>query len=149
MIRNFRGLALLLAVLALPLAACGGDSPTGPTTESVAGSYRATTLTVSLPGASFDLLALGATLDLVLNRDGTMTGALRLPDLPPELGESEDPTDLNEDLAGSWRLDGSTVILNPTGDTLLDGTQLRVNGRRLGTTQNTTDGSLRVVLEKR
>src|SRR5688572_27608098 len=88
-----RGVALCLAVA---LAACGDDDGGfSPTMEDVAGSYTASTFTLS----SVDLLALGATVTATLNADGTTTGRLFVPGLAGN-------DDIDEDLEGTWSLSG-------------------------------------------
>ncbi len=50
---------------------------------------------------------------MVLNQDGTTTGRL----VAPGLGENG--TDVDEDLAGTWTLQGSTVTFDQSGDTFI------------------------------
>lgn len=64
-------------------------------------------------GITADLLLLGASLTVVLNQDGTTTGRL----LAPGLGENG--ADVDEDLAGTWTLEGSTVTFDQSGDTFI------------------------------
>jgi hypothetical protein len=93
---------------ALVTACGGGDEPFSPTPATVQGTYNASQFTAT-PGEGnpANLLALGATVHVVLNPDGTTTGHLSVPDLGVGIGAIE------ADLAGTWSLSGSTVTFNP------------------------------------
>ena len=93
---------LLATVL---LLACGGDNGFNPTPESVAGSYEVTTLRETQNGITINHLALGVTLSLDLEADGTAAGHVFAP-----LGGAAG-SDLDTDLSGTWSLSGSTVTL--------------------------------------
>ncbi len=81
-------LQLLLPVLIdIATNACGDDSGTGPSMQSVTGSYTASSFTVTQLGSTTDVLALGASIDVTLNRNGTTTGTFFLP------GGEEDGSD--------------------------------------------------------
>jgi hypothetical protein len=112
------GMAVRRAALALSLAlaACGGDDDGSfsPSTSNVSGAYHATTFTAEAPGgASLDLLALGATVSVILSTDGTTSGHLSVP------GQGENGGNLDEDLDGTWTLSGSTVTFSQTTGTLI------------------------------
>src|SRR5918994_4472187 len=101
--------------LALALAACGDDDDDGfnPTMDDVAGSYTASAFTLTSGNGEFDLLAFGANVTAVLNTDGTTTGRLQVPG-----GVAGAPA-IDEDLAGSWSLSGTTVRFTPSESSLL------------------------------
>jgi hypothetical protein len=104
-----RGAALILAGA---LAACGDDDEGfNPTMDDVAGSYTATTFTLTSGSTNLDLLAVGATVTATLDADGTTSGRLVVPDI----GSGE----IDEDLAGTWTLSGTTVTFTPSTSTLL------------------------------
>jgi hypothetical protein len=93
------------SVAAALLAACGGDDPFTPTPATVQGEYNASRFTATNSQGTVNLLALGATVHVVLKPDGTTTGHLSVPDLGTG--------GIEADLAGTWSLSGSTVTFNP------------------------------------
>jgi hypothetical protein len=106
-----RGLALCLA---LGLAACGDDDDGfSPTVDDVAGGYTASVFTLTSGDSELDLLAIGATVTATLNADGTTTGQLQV---PTGVGG---PDAIEEDLAGTWSLSGTTVTFSPAASSLL------------------------------
>jgi hypothetical protein len=107
-----RGVVLCVA---LALAACGGDDDDGfnPTVDDVAGSYSASAFTLTSGNGDFDLLAIGASVTATLNADGTTTGRLQVPGGVGGAGA------IDEDLAGTWSLSGTTVTFSPSASSLL------------------------------
>jgi hypothetical protein len=107
-----RGAGLCLALM---FAACGGDDGDGfnPTVDDVAGSYTASAFTLTSGNGEFDLLAFGATVTATLNADGTTTGRLQVPD---GVGGQDA---IDEDLAGTWSLSGTTVTFSPSASSLI------------------------------
>ena len=143
---KFRLSAIALLSATLALAACG-DTPSGPDTkglqaQQVAGNYRfgrgygATAFTVTADGETIDYLALGASLQIELNRDGTTSGRLLVP------GGDEDGGDMDASMAGTWKLDGSTVTFQQGADTFVRDMPLVVHGNRL--VGDATFGDVRV-----
>jgi hypothetical protein len=127
--------------LAFVLGACGGDS-FSPTTETVAGSYTATTFTITSSAGTTDLLAVGATVTVTLAGDGTTAGHLFVPNGAAGGG------DLDEDLAGTWTLAGSTVTFSQTADTFIRDAAFTAGPNRL-TGEDTFSGvTVRLVLSK-
>ena len=120
--RSARAATITFAALAgLLTAACGDDpaSPEAPTMAVVAGEYDATdsfgalTFTTTADGQTTDWLAAGASLTLTLNADGTMDGRLFIP------GVEEDGGDLDESMAGTWTLSGTTIDFQQDADTFV------------------------------
>ena len=106
-----RGVVLCMA---LALAACGGDDDGfNPTVDDVAGSYSASAFTLTSGKSDFDLLAIGASVTATLNADGTTTGRLQVP------GGIGGAPAIDEDLAGTWSLSGTTVSFSPSASSLL------------------------------
>ena len=101
--------------LALMFAACGGDDDDGfsPTVGDVAGSYTASAFTLTSGNGEFDLLAIGATVTATLNADGTTSGRLQVP------GGVGGQGAIDENLAGTWSLSGTTVTFSPSASSLL------------------------------
>jgi len=122
--------------------ACGDDSGTGPSMQSVAGSYIASSFTITQSGSTIDLLDLGASVDVTLNRNGTTTGTLFLP------GVEEDGSDLIADLSGTWSLRGKTVDFSHNADTFLRDLPFEVDGEALKGEQNFGGVLVRVTLRK-
>lgn len=138
---NLRAAALGLA---LATAACGDDDdPFSPTMENVAGSYTASTFTAQsdLLG-NLDLLAMGASVSITLDEDGTTTGRLFV----PELGE--DDGDVDVDLTGTWSLTGDTVTFSQTGDSFIRDVDFVASENRLTGEGTFDDTSLLLVLTK-
>ena len=139
-----RALGVLLAALAL--GGCGGGednfSPTVPTVETVAGSYTARTFTLTSAVGTTDLLALGSTVTVTLDADGTTSGRLFIP------GGAEGGGDLDEDLAGTWTLSGSIVTFSQSADTFIRDVEFTAAQNQLNS-EGTFDGAIiRLVLGK-
>ncbi len=92
--------AFVALTLALTLGSCGGEDTFSPTVATVAGSYTASSLTLTSSVGTTDLLALGSTVAITLAADGTTSGRLFVP------GGEDDGSDLDVDLAGTWTLSG-------------------------------------------
>jgi hypothetical protein len=103
----------LVPAFVLLTLSCGGDDPFSPTVQNVAGSYQATTLTATESGITTNLLQLGATIEIVLNENGTTTGRLFAP------GLDEGGGDVDVDLVGTWTLNGDTVTFEQEGDSFI------------------------------
>lgn len=102
-----------IAVLAALLVSTGcDDDPTGPDVETVAGTYTATEFRIGTGSGSQDLLALGGSIDITLNVNGTTTGTLYV----PAFGGDEE---LDASLTGTWSLDGRTVTFEQGADTFV------------------------------
>jgi hypothetical protein len=134
-------LRLVMPALVSAALACGGESFT-PTTDTVVGSYTATTLTITSTTPPTDALALGLTLTLTLAPNGTTTGRLFLP------GGGDNGVDLDEDLSGTWTLDGHSVRFNQGADTFIRDAVFIAGPNTLSTEGTFGDTSLRLVLTK-
>ena len=77
-----------------------------------------------------------------MNQDGTTSGRL----LAPGLGENG--ADLDEDLAGTWTLEGSTVIFDQTGDTFIRDVPFTADPNRLNAEGAFGGAVVRAVLTK-
>ena len=131
-----RGAALCLAVA---LAACGDDDGGfSPTMEDVAGSYTASSFTLS----GIDLLALGASVTATLGTDGTTSGQLFVP------GGAGNGGDLDEDLEGTWSLSGTTVTFSPSASTVLTDVDFAAGPNTLTGEGTYQGGVLRLVMTK-
>jgi hypothetical protein len=128
--------------LAIGLAACGDDDSFSPTVETVAGSYTATTFTLSSAVGTINLLGAGATVTIVLETDGSTTGRLFVP------GGDDDGSDLDQSLEGTWTLTGDTVTFDQTADTFLPEVQFTATANRLTGEGSVSGGTLRLVLTK-
>lgn len=89
-----------------------------------------------------DLLALGAIVGVSLAPDGTSSGRLFVP------GGAEGGGDLDEDLAGTWTLAGSTVTFNQTADTFIRDAEFTASRNRLTGEGAFGDQTIRLELTK-
>jgi hypothetical protein len=120
-----------LVVASIPLGAACSDALSP---ESLAGTYAATTFTLS--GAVVgDVLAEGGSLTITLNADGTTTGSLFVP------ASLNDGADFNASLVGTFTIANETLTLTQDADTFVrdlawtvDGSQLRGSGTFSGVT---------------
>jgi hypothetical protein len=134
-----RTVALALAAV---LASCGDDDKFSPTVENVAGTYSATSFTLSTPAGTVDLLGLGSSVTVTLEPDGTTTGRLFVP------GGAEEGGDVDADLTGTWTLNGSIVTFNQTADTFIRDVEFTAGQNRLTAEGTFEDQTIRVVLRK-
>jgi len=99
------------------LAACQGSQVfetvgTGAVIrEDLVGTFDATSFTMTIDGATTDLLAAGGSLTLTLSFAGDVSGRLVAP------GAGEQGADLDEDMVGSWTFDSITHIVHFTQTT--------------------------------
>jgi hypothetical protein len=133
---RFAPAALLL------LLACGGSDSFTPTEETVAGTYEASTFTLTSFSGTTDLLLAGATVDATLAPDGTTSGRLFVP------GGEEDGSDLDEDLTGTWTLTGQTVTFNQTSDTFIGEAEFTAGRNTLTAEGTVPEGSIFLQLVK-
>jgi hypothetical protein len=109
---------------------------------SVAGSYAATSFTVTEAGGTTDVLSTGGSITLSLTAGGTTNGRLFVP------GGAEDGSDFDEDLTGTWALQDSTVTLDHDADTFLRDMTFTVRGQQLVGEETFSDVTVAVVLAK-
>jgi hypothetical protein len=110
--RYVRPVAPVLAALALAASACSDSDPVAPAAR-LAGTYEATTWTMSSDAGTFDLLAAGSSLAIELRADGATAGEFHtVEDAAPGV------TERRVDLAGTWSLGaGDVVTFDMDGDT--------------------------------
>jgi hypothetical protein len=125
---------------AVLLAACS-DS-TAPTMSSVAGSYSATSFSVTEGGGTTNILAAGGSITLTLTAAGVTSGRLFVP------GGAEDGGDFDEALTGTWTLQDSTVTLEHDADTFLRDMSFTVRGQQLVGEETFSDVTVAVVFTK-
>jgi hypothetical protein len=101
-----------LLTTAVGMAAGCGDDSTGPSESSLVGTWRATKvelISVQDPAIKFDLVALGATVRLVLGSSKAYTLTLSVPGEPQEI------------VTGSWSSSGDVLTLtDESGDMQFD-----------------------------
>ena len=135
-----------LLVLSLSsLAACGDDS-TGPTAETVAGTYHATQIDLTFAGSTevLDAMGLGATAVIVLTPQGTTTGTLVVPALLTEDGIDDDVIDLT----GTFTVTGNTLTFQGQGDSFIRDVVWTIGNGTLATTDTQPEGTLEVTLTR-
>ena len=124
--RRLSFLAPAIAILLL----IGCDDPVTPVTPvtaaSLAGTYSATTFTVTPPGQSLiDVLAAGGSLNITLNANGSTTGTLFVPAAASGSG------DVTESMTGTFTISGSTVDFTQTADTFVKDMPFTISGNTL------------------
>lgn len=134
--------AVVALMLALALVSCGGEDAFSPTVESVTGSYAASALTLTSSVGTTDLLALGSTVAITLDANGTTSGRLFVP------GGDDDGGDLDVDLAGTWTLSGSTVTVSQTADSFIRDVGFTAGPDQLNGEGEFSGAVIRLVLRK-
>lgn len=115
--------------------ACGGEVA-APTTPAVVGTYTATTFTLTRDGTTLDELAEGVSLTITLAPDGTTSGSLDVPELPPI------------SMAGTWSVKGDTVTFSQPVETFVRATPWRVTPGQLEGERGSERLTLRVILTR-
>ncbi|HYC49535.1 MAG TPA: hypothetical protein VEB19_00375 [Gemmatimonadaceae bacterium] len=126
-----------LAVGLTLFAAVACDDPAGPEHQHVVGSYAATSFTTTQGGTTTDQLALGASLDLTLNANGTVTGELVAPFGSP-----------SQDMAGTWTHTGNTVTFAQQADTFVRDMPFTVIGNTLVGDETFSGSRIQVTLTR-
>lgn len=127
------------AALALVLACA--DDPIVPA-AGVPGQYHATRFTVARSGVPVNLLAVGASLSLVLADDHTTAGRL----IVPAGGAGGTPID--QSLSGSWSASHDTVFFAGPADTFIRDVPFLVRGAMLVADDSAGDARVQVILSK-
>ena len=110
--------------------------------ENVAGLYSAWTFTYETSTGTTDLLAAGAVVSIDLADDGTTTGEIFVED------GGEGGGDLDEDLTGTWTLEGGTVTFDQTADTFIRDLEFTADEDLLEGEDTFDDVTIRLVLTK-
>jgi len=95
------------------VCSCAVADPFIPSPENMAGAYSLRELVAADTQGINDWLAAGATLNLTLALDGTMSGHLFLPGGAPGGG------DLDADMAGTWLLTGNVIQFGQAAQTFV------------------------------
>lgn len=113
-------------------------------TYSAEGAFGAVVFTTTRPDGTetVDWLARGASIRLSLHEDMTTSGRLYIP------GADEDGGDMDEDLTGTWTIQGNRVSLDHEADTFLRDMDLFFDGERLEG-EETWSATVRVELVRR
>jgi len=93
--------------------------------EAVAGAYSAASFTVTEGSTTTDWLDAGATVTMILDAEGDVSGQLFVP------GGNDDGSDLVANLAGTWTLDGQIVTFDQAADTFIRDMSFTVTGNAL------------------
>ncbi len=100
--------------LALSLSlAVGCSNPLTP--ESIAGTYGASTFVRSALSGGEDVLALGGSLTITFNADGTTSGILFL----PAASSASGGVDFTADMAGTFTLENDSITLTQAADSFV------------------------------
>ena len=133
---------LALAIAAVLVLGCD-DDVAGPTSSGLAGSYVATTFLTTSGGTTANQLSQGGSLTIQLAANGTTTGHVTMPAGPSTGGES-----LDDDLVGTWTLNGSIVDFDHAADTFVRDMPFLVQGTTLVGDQTFQGTRVQVVLTK-
>jgi hypothetical protein len=134
------GLLPAWTVALILLAACSEGFTAS--IDTVSGPYMATTFTLTQANQTSDLLAAGASIELILLNQGTTGGRLFVP------GGAEDGGDLDLSLEGTWTLQGARVTLQHEADTFLRDLVLTASDSHLEGEFTQSDEAVHVRLEK-
>ena len=145
---KIKGVVVLLVTLPLLFACSDNDSTgVGVTMESVAGTYYASS---AKAGSKLELvqgttttngLAQGMTVLLTLKSNGATSGNFHV------AATATQPAS-DEDLIGTWSLEGTQVKLSHATDTLLRDITFTADGKSLSGSLNTATSVASVVLVK-
>lgn len=91
---------------------CGGSDSTGTQSSALAGSYTAVQWVTTGNSGQTPQLAIGSTLQITLNNDGSTTGHMHL-------AASGGNTAMDFDMAGTWAQNGNNVSFSQAADTFL------------------------------
>lgn len=131
------GVPTTLAIASM-LSACGGDTPTE--TNTLAGSYRATTFRVTPSGqAAIDVLAQSGPLTITIGTNNATSGSLVLP------AGVTGGTALTENMAGTAVRTGNAVQSQQAADTFVCDLTWTVSGNALSVTDQAA-GSARFTI---
>ena len=131
---------LTMFITVLTTAACGGPGALEPSPiAKTSGTYIVDTsangtalgtlvFSTTENGVVVDQVARGARIELVLNANGTTSGALVVPDV--DLG-GDTRESFGADLTGTWRINDGVVVLAHDADTFLRDMPLTVVGNQL------------------
>jgi hypothetical protein len=121
--------------------ACRNTDPVGPGIQAVTGSYHATTFITVRDGQSFDHIANGSTINIVLTPQGTTTGAMHIASGSGYIG-----SDVN--LGGTWQLDRWFVTFEHPAETFLSEIVFTYNAGYLAGDHTITGTQFLVVLTR-
>ena len=126
-------------VLGSIISAVACSDPLSP--ESIAGTYTATTFTLS-GQVSGDVLAAGGNLTITLNADGTTSGSMLVP------ASLNDGVEFNADMAGTFSLADDSLTFSQDADTFVRDLAWTVNGSRIEGAGTFSDVTITVVLSR-
>ena len=121
LVRRIGTLAVTGALLLGAACSHDDDSPAGPTTATVAGTYQATRFMLTSPLGTEDVLQNGGAVTATFVADGTLTGHLTVPS-----------RSVDEDFAGRWKVEnGEVEIEDVPSDVFVDDISFKPVGRTL------------------
>ena len=126
---------------AVALVLACADDPIVPAV-GVPGQYHATRFTVARSGVPVNLLAVGASLSLVLADDHTTAGRLIVP------AGAAGGTAIDQSLSGSWRASHDTVFFAGPADTFIRDVPFLVRGPMLVADDSAGGTRVQVMLSK-
>ena len=121
LVRRIATLAVTGALLLAAACSHDDDAPTGPTTATIAGMYKATRFVVTSPLGTEDVLQQGGSVTAKLVADSTLTGHVTVPS-----------QSVDEDFSGRWKLqNGEVEIEDVPSDIFVEDVSFKVVGKTL------------------
>ena len=132
--------SLSTTFLALSISlAVGCSDPLTP--ESINGTYEASTFALS-GGVTEDVLAAGGVLRITFSLGGTTSGGLFV----PAASSASGGMDFTADMAGTFVLEGDSVILTQDADSFVRDLTWTVDGSQIRGTGTFSDVTITIVL---
>ena len=130
---------VLIAPLTLALFGCSNPV----TSESLAGTYIATTFALS-GGATEDVLAVGGSLTITFTAGGTISGSLFV----PAASSASGGMDFMADMAGTFALDGNSITLTQVADSFVRDLTWTVDGAQINGVGTFSGVTITIVLDR-
>ena len=121
--------------------AVGCSNPVTP--ESLAGTYAATTFSLS-GDVTEDVLAAGGSLTITFDAGGTTSGSLFV----PATSSAGGGVDFTADMAGTFSLENDSITLTQVADSFVRDLVWTVNGDRINGTGTFSGVTITVVLSR-
>ncbi len=129
-----------LLVMLPALIGCGGDT-TGPFVDPVVGTYRATLMTNTQADSTVDLVAIGLTFAMTLQKDGSMVGQF-------VFTTGNDRPGTPSDLSGTWQRTDEALAISDIANTFVSHPSFTIHGEQLVGEGLIGESTIRMVLDR-